>query len=130
MLSVAAGASIVDGAEAAPVGVARALVRARRDANEPWQRDDDTVDRLLQRDPAPEAMVAGDAAAIYRVTGDTVGLVQAAGDEPGLGTILASLRARGSVSALNYPSGGEAARGLRAAGAKVSLRQYEMVKRL
>ena len=89
-----------------------------------------TRSRLLQRDPAPEAMVAGDAAAIYRVTGDTVGLVQAAGDEPGLGTILASLRARGSVSALNYPSGGEAARGLRAAGAKVSLRQYEMVKRL
>ena len=75
-------------------------------------------------------MVAGGAAALYRVTDDNIGLVQAAGDEHDLGTILASLRARGPVSALNYPAGGEVARALRSAGADVSLRQYEMVKAL
>jgi GNAT superfamily N-acetyltransferase len=128
VLTLPAGESTVDGAETAPVEVARTLIRAYRDADEPWQRDDDTVDRLLQRDPVPEAMVAGGAAAVYRVTGDNIGLVQAAGDEHGLGRILASLRARGSVSALNYPAGGEVARALRSAGADVSLRQYEMVR--
>jgi len=33
------------------------------------------------------------------------------------------------VSAVNYPSGGAFAEALRLAGAEVSLRQYEMVKR-
>ena len=65
-------------------------------------------------------MVAGGAAALYRVTGDNVSLVQAAGGEHGLGTIVAALRARGPVSAVNYPAGGEVARALRAAGADVS----------
>jgi len=109
---------------------ARALVRAERDAAEPWQRDDDTVDRLGARDPAPKALAAGDAAAVYRVTGETVSLVQAAGDPSGLQTILAALRSRGSVSAVNYPAGGAIAAAFHAAGASVVLRQYEMAVRL
>ena len=59
-----------------------------------------------------------------------VGLVQAAGDERGLAAILLTLRAKGTVSAVNYPAGGAVAAALHAAGAEVSLRQYEMVKRL
>jgi ribosomal protein S18 acetylase RimI-like enzyme len=116
--------------ETAPLAVVRRLVRAHRDGEEPWQRDDDTVDRLLRRDQAPEGIVAGDAGAIYRATGDTVSLVQAAGDERGLAEILASLRALGTVSAVNYPAGGAVARAFGAAGADVSLRQDEMVKPL
>jgi ribosomal protein S18 acetylase RimI-like enzyme len=88
-------------ADEATVEAARALVRAERDAAEPWQRDDDTVDRLVARDPAPMALVGGDAAAVYRLTGETVSLVQAAGDRPGLQAILAALRSRGTVSAVN-----------------------------
>jgi ribosomal protein S18 acetylase RimI-like enzyme len=130
VLSLAAGKPDGDGAEPAPLDVARALVRARRAEEEPWQRSDATIDRLLERDPAPEAMVAGEAAAIYRVTGDHVGLVQATGDARGLAAVLATLRARGKVTAVNYPAGGAVAEALRAAGADVSLRQYELVKQI
>jgi ribosomal protein S18 acetylase RimI-like enzyme len=129
VLSLAAEAN-GGAAEVAPLEVVRRLVWAQRDGEEPWQRDDDTVDRLLRRDPAPGGIVAGDAGAIFRTSGDTVSLVQAAGDERGLAEILASLRARVTVSAVNYPAGGAVARALRAAGAEVRLRQYEMVKPL
>jgi ribosomal protein S18 acetylase RimI-like enzyme len=129
VLSLAAEAN-GGAAEVAPLEVVRRLVRAQREGEEPWQRDDDTVDRLLRRDRAPGGIVAGDAGAICRTSGDTVSLVQAAGDERGLAEILASLRARGTVSAVNYPAGGAVARALRAAGAEVRLRQYEMVKPL
>jgi hypothetical protein len=37
-----------------------------------------------------------------------------------------ALRAQAAVSAVNYPAGGAVARALHAAGAEVSLRQYEM----
>ena len=130
VLSLAAESADGADAESASLDAARTFVRELREGEEPWQRADVTVDRLVQRDPAPEAMVAGDAAAIYRVTGDNVGLVQAAGDRPGLAAILTTLRARGKVTAVNYPAGGQVAEALRALGADVSLRQYEMVKRL
>ena len=130
VLSLAAAERDGEDAEAATLDAARALIRARRDGEEPWQRADATTDRLLQRRPAPEAMVAGEAAAVYRVIGDNVGLVQAAGDERGLAAILASLRAKGKVTAVNYPAGGAVAEALRAVGADVSLRQYEMVRSL
>jgi hypothetical protein len=44
--------------------------------------------------------------------------------------VISTLRAKETVSAVNYPAGGEVAAALRAAGAKVTLRQYEMLKRL
>jgi hypothetical protein len=56
--------------------------------------------------------------------------VQAVGDGPELRAVISTLRAKETVSAVNYPAGGEVAAALRAAGAKVTLRQYEMLKRL
>jgi GNAT superfamily N-acetyltransferase len=130
VLSLPAAAPNETATEPAPLDAVRALIRARRESDEPWPRDDDTVERLLGREPAPEGVLAGDAAAVYRSTGQTVGLIQAAGGEAGLGAILSTLRAKGTVSAVNYPAGGAVAHALRAAGAEVSLRQYEMVKGL
>jgi ribosomal protein S18 acetylase RimI-like enzyme len=115
------------GAEEAPLDAVHALVRARREEPEPWQRDDDTVGALAGREPPPQGLVAGDAAAIFRPGGEGVGLVQAAGGERGLQAIVAALRARGPVSAVNFPAPGAVAAVLRAAGAQVSLRQHEMV---
>lgn len=131
VLSLArSGSGDAAAAEAAPLDAVRALVRARRDGVEPWQRDDDTIERLIRREQAPEGIVAGDAAAIFLETAPSVGLVQAAGGERGLQAILTALRAKGTVSAVNYPTGGAVAGALKTAGAEVSLRQYEMVKRL
>jgi GNAT superfamily N-acetyltransferase len=130
VLSLAAGEADGGGVASADLEDARALVRSRREETEPWQRSDETLDRLLHRDPAPEATAADEAVAIYRVTGDNVGLVQAAGSARGLTAILASLRARGKVTAVNYPTGGQVAAAFHALGADVSLRQYEMARRL
>jgi GNAT superfamily N-acetyltransferase len=116
--------------EDVPLSAARAIVRERREEDEPWQRDDDTVDRLAAREPPLQGVVAGDAAAVYRVAAPSVSLVQAAGSALGLRAILSALGAKGTVSAVNYPPGGAVASALRAAGADVTLRQYEMVKRL
>jgi GNAT superfamily N-acetyltransferase len=113
-----------------PVDAARALVGVWRVEPEPWQRADETVDRLAARTPALGALVAGDAAAVYRVGGANVALLQAAGGVRGLSEIVAALRTRGTVSALNYPAGGSVATAIRSAGGEVTLRQYELVKRL
>jgi GNAT superfamily N-acetyltransferase len=129
VLSLAASAAGSVDAEAAPVAAARSIVRALREDDEPWQRDDDTVERLAAREPRMQGIVSGDAAAVYRVTAPGVNLVQAAGDPRGLGAILSAVRANGTVSAVNYPSGGAVAEALHAAGAEMTLRQYEMVKR-
>ena len=57
---------------------------------------------------------------IYRVTGDNVGLVQAAGDGLGLAAILGSLRARGTVSAVELSGRRPGRRGVpRSLGADV-----------
>ena len=117
------------GAEEVPLDVAQALIAARREEPEPWQREDETVAHLVGRDPAPQALVAGDAAAIYRMTGPTASLVQAAGGDTGLYGIVTALRALGPVSAVNYPAGGAVSTVMREAGAEVTLRQYEMVAR-
>jgi hypothetical protein len=57
-------------------------------------------------------------------------MLQAAGGERGPSEIVAALRAKGNVSAVNYPAGGGVARAIRAAGGEVTLRQYELVKGL
>jgi hypothetical protein len=129
VLSLAASAAGSVDAEAAPVTAARSIVRALREDEEPWQRDDDTVERLAAREPRMQGIVSGDAAAVYRITAPSVNLVQAAGDPRGLRAILSALCANGTVSAVNYPSGGAVAEALHAAEAEVTLRQYEMVKR-
>lgn len=117
-------------AQEVPVDVAQALISARREDPEPWQREDETVAHLASREPPPQALVAGDAAAIYRMSGPAVGLLQAAGGETGLKEIVATLRAIGPVSAVNYPAGGEVSVVLQGAGAEVTLRQHEMLAEL
>ncbi len=119
-----------EAADEVPLAVAQRLVRAGREGDEPWQRSDDTLAHLAARQPAPLGLAADDAAAIYRLSGESVSLVQAAGDGPALQAVLSTLRAKGTVSAVNYPSDGSVAGALRAAGANVTLRQYEMVKPL
>ena len=114
-------------AEQSPLDAARAIVAGRRDAPEPWQRADETLAHLADRDPPLQALVADGAAAIFRTSGPAVNLVQAAGDEDGLREIVSELRARGPVSAVNYPAGGVVSTVLQAAGADVALRQHEMV---
>ncbi len=113
-------------AEEIPVDAACALIAARRDGPEPWQREAETIANLGSREQPPRALVAGDAAAVYRVDGGRVSLLQAAGGETGLNAIVAALRALGPLSALNFPAGGTVSSLLRAAGASVPLRQYEM----
>jgi ribosomal protein S18 acetylase RimI-like enzyme len=106
--------------------LAARMVAQWREAPEAWQRDDATLANLSACDPAPRGLVAGAAAAVYRLDGARVGLIQAAGDPDGLRTLLAALRRRGTVSAVNYPADGSVAQALRSAGADVVLRQLEM----
>jgi len=130
VLSLAESAPDVGDTEEAPLAAARSIILTRRDDEEPWQRHDDTVDRLAVREPPLQGIVSGDAAALYSVSAPNVSLVQAAGGEHGLRSILSAIRTKGTVSAVNYPSGGAVAEALQAAGADVTLRQYEMIKTL
>jgi hypothetical protein len=63
---------------------------------------------------------------VYRADGGRIGLLQAGGEPHGLRALVAALRAKGAVSAVNYPAGGPVAVVLREAGAEAVLRQYEM----
>ena len=96
---------------------ARRLIAGER---EPWQRDDATLDNLAD----VAALTRDFAAAVYRMEGGRVNLLQAGGDK--LDAVVAALRARGPILALNYPSGGPVAQALNDAGAKLVLRQHEM----
>jgi hypothetical protein len=49
---------------------------------------------------------------------------------PGLQAVISALRAKGAVSAVDHPADGPVVAALRAAGARVTLRQYETVKLL
>ena len=100
---------------------ARRLIAAARSALEPWQRDDATVDHL----DGVAAIAAEGAAAVYRMEGERVNLLQAGGE--GAGELVAALRARGPILALNYPVGAPVTAALHDAGATEVLRQLEMV---
>jgi putative heme degradation protein len=100
---------------------ARRLIAAARSAPEPWQRDDATVDNL----DGVAAIAAEVAAAVYRMEGERVNLLQAGGE--GAGELVAALRARGPILALNYPVGAPVTAALHDAGATEVLRQLEMV---
>jgi ribosomal protein S18 acetylase RimI-like enzyme len=96
---------------------ARRLIAGER---EPWQREDATVDNYAD----VTALATDGAAAVFRMEGERVNLLQAGGE--GLAGVVAALRARGPILALNYPSGGPVAQALNDAGAKLVLRQHEM----
>lgn len=112
-----------DGGQGSDMSVpeARRLIAAARSAPEPWQRDDATVDNL----DCVAAITAEGAAAVYRMEGERVNLLQAGGE--GAGGLVAGLRARGPILALNYPVGDSVTVALQDAGATEVLRQLEMV---
>jgi GNAT superfamily N-acetyltransferase len=107
-------------AEALDPGEARRRIAAARTDPEPWQREDATVDNL----PGVAALAMDGAVAIYRVEDGRVNLLQSAGVR--LDALIAALRARGPIYALNYPAASPAAVALTEAGASVVVRQLEM----
>jgi hypothetical protein len=129
VLSLAAGTESSDARET-DLGEGLRVVAATRGGPEPWQRADETVANLSRRGSTPRALTVDAAAAVFSQDGDRVSLLQAAGNAAGLRELAAQLRSRGTVSALNFPTGEPVAAALREAGATVRLRQYEMVLRL
>jgi hypothetical protein len=73
------------------------------------------------------ALTADGAVALYRMEGERVNLLQATGANAAL---VAALRARGPVYALNYTADGVVAVTLRDAGATVLVTQLEMTAAL
>jgi ribosomal protein S18 acetylase RimI-like enzyme len=104
-------------------GEAHARIGAARTEPEPWQREDATVDNL----EGVAALTADGAVALYRKEGERVNLLQATGANAAL---VAALRTRGPVSALNYTADGVVAAALRDAGATVVVTQLEMTAAL
>jgi GNAT superfamily N-acetyltransferase len=109
------------------LGDALKLIAANRESPEPWQRADETIANLAGRGSTPRAISVDAAAAVFSQDGDRVSLLQAGGDAAGVRELVAALRARGTVSALNLPTDEPVGAALREAGATVRLRQYEMV---
>jgi GNAT superfamily N-acetyltransferase len=112
------------------LGEALKLIAANRERPEPWQRADETIANLAGRGSTPLAISVDAAAAVFSQDGDRVSLLQAGGDGAGLRELAAALRARGTVSALNFATDDPVGAALREAGATIRLRQYEMVLRL
>jgi hypothetical protein len=102
-----------------PAEARRRIATARTDP-EPWQREDATVDNLT----GVAALAMDGAVAVYRMEDGRVNLLQFAGVR--LDALIAALRARGPIYALNYPAASPAAVALTEAGASVVVRQLEM----
>jgi hypothetical protein len=122
---------VLDGAEGGDarevsVDEAGAVIAKLRQEPEPWQRADETVERLRELEPAPRGLAVDGGAAIYRETPQAVSLVQIAGDEASAEALLYTLRGRGAVNALNLPEGDPAAAAMRRLGGRVAARQREM----
>lgn len=127
VLTLAAAAAEHAEARELDLGEGLGVVAAIGSGHEPWQRADETVLNLARHGSTPRGITLDGAAAVFSQDGDRVNLLQAAGDDAGLGALVAELRSRGSVSALNFPAGEPVATALREAGATVRLCQYEMV---
>ena len=117
-----------EGGAARDVSVEEAgdIIAGRRQAPEPWQRANETIERLRALDPAPRALAADGGAAIYRQTPQAVSVLQIAGDEAAAATVLGALRNRGAVNVLNLPVDDPAVAALRSLGGRVAARQREM----
>jgi GNAT superfamily N-acetyltransferase len=111
------------------VDEAHAVIRSRRLAREPWQRDDETLARLQELEPAPQGFVSGDGAVIVRRTPQAVSVIQVAGDAASTGALLAAQRALGSLNVLNLPGDEPAAEALRTLGGRAAVSQRELVLR-
>jgi ribosomal protein S18 acetylase RimI-like enzyme len=117
-----------DGGDAREVSVdeAGAVIAELRQAPEPWQRADETVDRLREIEPAPRGLAVDGGAAIFRETPQAVALLQIAGDHASAEALFSTLRGRGAVNALNLPEDDPAAAAMRRLGGRVAARQREM----
>jgi GNAT superfamily N-acetyltransferase len=105
-----------------PATEAHARIRELSSAREPWQRADDTVANYGDA----RGLATDDGAALFRA-GGAVQLLQLAGEaEP----FLRFLRGLGAVSVLNLPEDDPTAATLRSLGAKVVVRQHEMLLEL
>ena len=121
-----------------PVAQARARVRALRELPEPWQRADETVDRLLESTSDVEGRIVTRegrpvGACLVRPAAGRVSIVQLATEPDGAAeataALLASaLRIEGVTTArwLDLPASARAAAVLRAAGARREIGQHEM----
>jgi ribosomal protein S18 acetylase RimI-like enzyme len=121
-----------DGGDAREVSVdeAGSVIRDLRRTADPWQRADETVERLRELDPAPRGLLAAGGACIYRDTPQAVSLLQIAGDQASAEALLSTLRGRGALNALNLPEDDPAAAAMRRLGGRVAARQREMRLRL
>jgi ribosomal protein S18 acetylase RimI-like enzyme len=91
-------------------------------ARDAWQRADETVENYGDA----RGLVTDTGAALYR-TGGAVQLLQVAGEA---GPLLQDLQRLGNVTVLNLSEDDPAASALRSLGAKVVVRQHEMVLEL
>ena len=113
-------------AEEVPWREAHAWIRERRREREPWQRADETV---ANHDDL-RGLVADDAAGVFREADRRVTFLQGAGSPGAVTTVLAGMRARGAVTALNLPADGAIGSAFRDLGGRHVVRQHEMVLRL
>lgn len=120
-------------AEAADLETARATIARRRRSPEPWQRADETVDRMLARGSELAAVALGErGACVFRRSGDSVGVLQLAADGPETARELL-LAARGDATTLrfvNVPEGDPASVALAGLGGRIDLRQLEQTIQL
>ncbi len=122
----AEGAPASSAHEAAARG-AHARVRELRRSPEPWQRADETLERLLRED-ALLGLVAEDAAAVVRVTdgGTVVEQIGAESVDAAADVLAAALARGGTLRLSNVPAGDPAALALRRLGDEPVLRQHEL----
>ncbi len=109
---------------------AHARIMAARRASEPWQRADETLDRLDVSTPALRALSTPGGDAVYRITDGRASVLQLhATSETSAGVLLDTIRTRAGVQSvrfLNVPSDDLAAAALRSRGAACSVVQFEM----
>ena len=109
---------------------ARRRIAAMRTAPEPWQRADETVDRLDVNTPALRAVTTAGGDAVYRITNDRASVLQmVARTEEAAGAMLDTIRSREGVNLLRYlnvPSTDAAVAALGRRGATLDAAQTEM----
>lgn len=109
---------------------ARARITAARRSSEPWQRADETLDRLDVSTPALRALGTPGGDAVYRITEGRASVLQLhATSATSAGVLLDTIRTRDGVKTvryLNVPDDDLAAVALRARGAECSVAQFEM----
>ena len=127
-----AGPPPTDGgrAQACDPRSARNRIQAARTAPEPWQRADETVDRLDVSTPALRAVTLSGGDAVYRVNDGRASVLQlVANSELAAGVLLDTIRSREGVNVvrfLNVPSTDRAVAALTAREATCDAAQTEM----